>query len=97
MRAKDRKLKTRPIHECRCDERLKAKAERNLHISHTLVLQLHRRTDPYGRTPAVFFFHKTFQKSVITTSEALKSEYLEEHLPNPEVEKSTDGLRKLNS
>ena len=83
MRAKDRKLKTRPIFECRCDERLKAK--------------LHRRTDPYGRTPAVFFFHKTFQKSVITTSEELKSEYLEDHLPNPEVEKSTDGLHKLNS
>jgi hypothetical protein len=34
---------------------------------------------------------------VITTSEELKSEYLEEHLPNPEVEKSTDGLHKLNS
>ena len=28
-----RELKTRPIHECRCDERLKLKL-RNLHDSH---------------------------------------------------------------
>jgi hypothetical protein len=30
-----RELKTRPVNECRCDERLKVKL-RNLHVSHTL-------------------------------------------------------------
>ena len=33
--SRKRELKTRPIYECRYDERLKSKTE-NLHVSHTL-------------------------------------------------------------
>ncbi len=34
-----RELKTRPIYECRCDERLKTKTE-DLHVSHTLGFKI---------------------------------------------------------
>ena len=30
-----RELKTKPIHECRCDERLKTKVERFTHLTYT--------------------------------------------------------------
>ncbi len=33
-----RELKTRPIHECRCDERLKTKAEESTHLPYTGLL-----------------------------------------------------------
>ena len=33
-----RELKTRPIHECRCDERLKTKAEESTRLTYTGLL-----------------------------------------------------------
>jgi hypothetical protein len=35
--SRKREIKTRPMYECRSDERLKLKL-RNLHVSHTLVV-----------------------------------------------------------
>ncbi len=36
-----RELKTKPIYECRCDERLRTKTERFTHLSYTgLVVEL---------------------------------------------------------
>jgi hypothetical protein len=33
--ARKRELKTRPIYECRCDERLKTKSEKSTHLTYT--------------------------------------------------------------
>ena len=33
-----RKLKTRPLYECRCDERLKTKAEESTCLAYTVLL-----------------------------------------------------------
>ena len=34
-----RKLKTRPLYECRCDERLKTKSEESTLLTYTLLLE----------------------------------------------------------
>ena len=34
----NRKLKTRPLYECRCDERLKTKAEESTRLAYTVLL-----------------------------------------------------------
>ena len=34
-----RELKTRPIYDCRCDERLKTKAEESTHLAYTGLLE----------------------------------------------------------
>ena len=36
--SRKRELKTRPIHECRCDERLKTKSEKSTHLTNTGLL-----------------------------------------------------------
>ncbi len=33
--SRKRELKTRPIYECRCDERLKTKPEKSTHLTYT--------------------------------------------------------------
>ena len=36
--SRKRELKTRAIHECRCDERLKTEAEKSTHLAYTGLL-----------------------------------------------------------
>ena len=38
QRIKEEELKTRPIYECRCDERLKTKAEESTRLTYTGLL-----------------------------------------------------------
>ncbi len=45
-----RELKTRPIYECRCDERLKTKAEESTRLAYAWLL------DVGNATPQGFFF-----------------------------------------
>ena len=36
--SRKRDLRTRPIHECLCDERLKTKSEKSTHLTYTVLL-----------------------------------------------------------
>ena len=36
--SRKRELKTRPVYECRCDERLKTKSEKSTHLVYTGLL-----------------------------------------------------------
>jgi hypothetical protein len=38
--SRKRELKTRPIYECRCDERLKTKSEKSTRLTYTGLLEL---------------------------------------------------------
>ena len=37
-KSRKRELKTRPVYECRCDERLKTKAEKSTRLAYTWLL-----------------------------------------------------------
>jgi hypothetical protein len=59
-----REVKTKPIYECRCDERLKTKGE-NLHASHTMGCSEKKTTDVirpenHGCGPSVYYHPHSF-------------------------------------
>ena len=55
-----RKLKTRPLYECRCDERLKTKFEESTRLACTVL-----------QPPALFQFYHRETKSGSTVSETV--------------------------